>query len=158
MSMKIYFDLDGTVYDLYGQKDWLDKLRNEEKGIFNTDNILFNPAEFYDVISKLLKKGVKFGVITWLSMTSTPEYDEIATAEKKQWCDKYLPFIDTFVAQAYGTPKQQGIIKRTKSDILIDDNAEVGIVWQNGKDRVYMQVTKENNVVTILNNILQILD
>ena len=28
---KIYFDMDGTVYDLYGMKNWLEMLRNEEK-------------------------------------------------------------------------------------------------------------------------------
>lgn len=31
---KIYFDMDGTVYDLYGMNNWLEMLRNEEKKRF----------------------------------------------------------------------------------------------------------------------------
>lgn len=31
---KIYFDMDGTVADLYGEKNWLDNLRKEVCGSF----------------------------------------------------------------------------------------------------------------------------
>lgn len=153
MSTKIYFDLDGTVYDFYSTENWLEKLTNEETGLYSYDKILFDKVEFYKTITELLAKGVKFGVITWLSMTASPEYEEITTIEKKEWCKKYLPFIETFVAQSYGTPKQQAIKNRTKNDILIDDNLEVCKMWENHKNRKYYQI-KNNNVVEILKEIL----
>ena len=37
---KIYFDMDGTVYDLYGIDNWLEMLINEEKGAFLIGNPL----------------------------------------------------------------------------------------------------------------------
>lgn len=153
MSMKIYFDLDGTVYDLYGVDNWLELLREEISGVYTTGNSLFD-TEFYKVVSCLLAKGVKFGVITWLSMTASPEYEENTRTEKLNWCKEHLPFIETFVAQSYGTPKQNAIKSRTKNDILIDDNAEVLKVWCNGKTRTGYQVTNEKNVTQILKDIL----
>ena len=37
MSVKIYFDMDGTVFDLYGKQNWLEMLRNEVEGAFIGD-------------------------------------------------------------------------------------------------------------------------
>ena len=31
MSKKVYFDLDGTLYNLYNIPDWLDYLENEKE-------------------------------------------------------------------------------------------------------------------------------
>ena len=36
MTTKIYFDLDGTVYDLYSIENWEPKLRAENVEVFKT--------------------------------------------------------------------------------------------------------------------------
>ena len=54
---KIYFDMDGTVYDLYGMDNWLEMLRNEERGAFLYGDTLVNMNELEDVC--LLKKVIK---------------------------------------------------------------------------------------------------
>ena len=72
MSTRIYFDMDGTVADFYGQTDWLERLRNEQAGAFIACKPLFNRARFSAVVSRLLAIGVQFGVITWLPMDASP--------------------------------------------------------------------------------------
>ena len=152
MAITINFDLDGTLYDLYGLENWLSLLRNEQEGAFTLSFPLFG-AEFYVIISNLLAKGVIFNVITWLPMGASKEYEEICTREKREWCKNFLPFITNFTAQPYGVPKQKGIVKNAQTEILIDDNIEVCKVWETQKRRKYYQVTKEKNVTQILQEI-----
>lgn len=154
MSMKIYFDLDGTVYDLYNIPNWLEILRNENPDVYTMGEKLFSD-ELYKVAATLKRYGVKFGVITWGSMVASPEFEIESENAKRQWVNKNLPFVESFVYQQYGTPKQQAIKNRTKNNILIDDNSEVLKVWINNKTRTGYQVTKENNVVDILKEILK---
>lgn len=150
--LKIYFDLDGTLYDLYGLPNWLDKLRSETPGAFLESFPLFG-EDFYKIVSKLLAKGVKFGVITWLPMGASEEYEEICAAEKKEWCKNYLPFIETFAAQTYGVPKQKAITKRAATEILIDDNLEICRTWQTEKRRKYENVDEAYTVSNALADI-----
>jgi hypothetical protein len=153
-SIKIYFDLDGTVYDLYNIPNWLEILRNENPDVYIMGKKLFSD-ELYKVAATLMRYGVKFGVITWGSMVASPEFEIESENAKRQWVNENLPFVESFVYQQYGTPKQQAIKNRTKNDILIDDNSEVLKVWINNKTRTGYQVTKENNVVDILKEILK---
>ena len=156
MSVKIYFDLDGTVYDLYGVENWLSLLRNEDVSVYTKGNTLYS-ADFYKIVCSLMRHGVKFGVITWGSMTASPEFEEVTERAKRQWVNEHLPFVESFAYQRYGTPKQQAIKNRTQKYILIDDNAEVIKIWENGKTRKSYQVTNEKNVTQILKEILDIL-
>lgn len=153
-SIKIYFDLDGTVYDLYNVPNWLEILRNENPDVYTMGEKLFSD-ELYKVAATLMRYGVKFGVITWGSMVASPEFEVQTENVKRQWVNENLPFVESFVYQQYGTPKQQAIKNRTQNDILIDDNSEVLKVWINNKTRTGYQVTKENNVVDILKEILK---
>ena len=157
MSIKVYFDMDGTVADLYGQPDWLQMLRTETAGAFTDCKPLFNPADFYAVVNRLLFAGVQFGVITWLPMQASAEYEEICTAEKKAWCEKWMPFITEFSAQSYGIPKQKAIKKHAKTEILIDDNAEVGAIWKTTKQRAFYQVDKIHSVTDWLESLADII-
>ena len=120
--MKILFDLDGTLADLYGRKDWLDKLR-AEKPIYEELEPLVDMQELNHIAEKLMNVGVEFCVVTWLSMGASETYEFITSMEKYRWCKKHIPFIEEFECQPYGTPKQTNY--RNTKCILIDDNAEV---------------------------------
>ena len=141
MSIKIYFDMDGTVADFYGQENWLEMLRSETAGAFANCEPLFDETRFYKAVSRLLSIGVQFGVITWLPMQASPEYETICTAEKMEWCKQFLPFISEFTAQSYGIPKQNAIRKHASTEILIDDNSEVCTIWKTAKQRKVMPVS-----------------
>lgn len=120
--MKILFDLDGTLANLYGRKNWLEKLRKEEP-IYEELEPLVDMQELNHIAEKLMNVGVEFCVVTWLSMQASETYELITSMEKFRWCKRYIPFISEFECQPYGTPKQTNY--RNTKCILIDDNAEV---------------------------------
>ena len=120
--MIILFDLDGTLGNLYGRSDWLEKLTNEEP-IYEELEPLVDMEELNTIANKLITVGVRFGVVTWLSNGASEIYELITSMEKYRWCKKHIPFITEFECQPYGTPKQTNY--RNTKCILIDDNAEV---------------------------------
>lgn len=153
-SVKVYFDLDGTLFDLYGKTDWLETLENERTGAFE-GNFLpeINLEELLAVINSLIFKGVEFNVITWLPMQASEEYQKVCTAEKIAWVRENLPFVNDIICQPYGVPKQNAITKRAKTMILIDDNKEVCRIWETAKMRQSFNVDKKYTVVDALYDI-----
>lgn len=156
MSKKIYFDMDGTLYNLYGIPDWLTKIETEKSGVFLEGKTLFNPAEFYKAISKLYALGFDFGIITWLPMGASLEYEEVCRAEKLEWLENHLPFISEINIVSYGIPKQKVIQKRATDLYLIDDNKEVCEEWEFQSNRKAIQLTKEFQVIDALRKILNL--
>lgn len=122
MKLKILFDLDGTVADLYGVKNWLECLRSEIP-IYEDLEPLVDMEQLTFIAERLREKGVEFGVVTWLSKGASFSYELITAVEKFNWCKKYMPFISEFEAQPYGTPKQTNY--RNCNCLLIDDNEDV---------------------------------
>ena len=84
---------------------------------------LVDMIELTTIAERLVEKGVEFGVVTWLSMGASIDYEFVTAMEKFRWCQKYMPYISEFEAQPYGTPKQTNY--HHCKCILIDDNAEV---------------------------------
>ena len=140
MKLKILLDLDGTVANLYGYNDWLGKLRAEVP-IYEELEPLVNMVELTAIARKLIDKGVEFGVVTWLAMGASEEYEFITSMEKFRWCKKYIPFITEFECQPYGTPKQTNY--RHCKCILIDDNAEVRQAFETPHRRKTFDANKD---------------
>lgn len=156
MSKKIYFDLDGTVYNLYGVENWLEKLRNEISGAFLEGDFLVDYENFMSCIEELIRQSYIFGVITWLPMQASPEYEEICRKEKIEWINDYLPFVSEINICSYGIPKQNCIQKRAKEMFLIDDNAEVCKMWETSTQRIAININEEYTVVDALNEIIDL--
>lgn len=145
---KIYFDMDGTVYDLYGMENWLEMLRNEEKGAFTLGNALVDMVALKEVCLKLIAKGYQIGIITWLPMGASLEYCEICTKEKREWAEKNMPYISEFYALEYGVPKQYAPARRAAEMWLVDDNKEVREMWVTEKQRKAIDATE--NIINAL--------
>ena len=154
MSKKIYFDLDGTVYDLYNVENWLEKLRSETEKVFTEGNFLGNYDNFLSAICQLIGYGYSFGVISWLPMYATPEFENECAEVKRKWVQKYLPFVEEINFQRYGTPKQNAIQTKAQIMYLIDDCIEVGRVWETPKQRKYIYVDEGCNAVVALKYLL----
>ena len=133
--IKVYFDLDGTVYDLYGLPDWLQKFRNEEPGVFIDGAPLVDLKKLKELCFSLMCSGVRFGVISWLPMGASEEYSRVCELEKKSWIELNLPFVSEVYIQEYGTPKQYAPSKRAKRMFLIDDSLEVRKMWETESQR-----------------------
>ena len=119
--MTIYFDMDGTIADLYGVENWLDYLINSDATPYKVAKPLINLNSLARVLNNKQKKGVKIGVISWLSKNGSDEYNELVTRAKIEWLKKHLKSVnfDEVHIVKYGTPKVQ--FKKNFADVLFDD-------------------------------------
>lgn len=126
----IYFDMDGTIADLYGVDEWLNKLRAEEAAPYREAAPMIDLVEAVPLLLELQKRGYKLGIITWLSMDSSKEYKREVTRAKKEWLSHYfgeIIFDETHFVQ-YGTRKDY--VAFDKSGLLFDDSEEVRNKWR----------------------------
>lgn len=140
---KIYFDMDGTVADLYGEKNWLNNLRNEREGSFINLRPLVDMNELAMVCHQLMNLGYSFGVITWLPMGASYEFERVCEEEKRAWVEEFMPWVSEFYAKSYGVPKQYAPSKRAAEMILVDDNAEVRAMWNTEVQRSSIDATQD---------------
>lgn len=129
----IYFDMDGTIADLYGVPNWLDKLHNEDASPYQDAKPLVDMRQLNDLCNQLISLGITIGIISWLSMGSTKEYDKQVRKAKKEWIQKHLPCVQEIHLIKYGSTKRKAA--RYKNSILVDDNAKVRKGW-NGHSTI----------------------
>ena len=67
MKKEIWFDMDGTIADLYGVDGWLEMLLNENARPYEIAKPLVNMRELAKVLNRLIEKGWEIGVISWLA-------------------------------------------------------------------------------------------
>lgn len=131
MIKAIYFDMDGTIADLYGVEGWLDDLIAENTRPYAEAKPLLNLSLLARYIHKAQKMGYIVGVISWLSKSGTPEYNKAVTEVKREWLKKHLPSVewDEIHIVEYGTPKSTC---RTCTGILFDDEERNLKEWGAG--------------------------
>ena len=103
----IYFDMDGTIADLYGVVDWLPKLRASDPSPYADARPLVNLSRLARLLNRLTACGVSVNIISWTSRGGSPEYNEAVRAAKLAWLARHLPSVkwDNVFIVAYGTPK-----------------------------------------------------
>ena len=131
MNKAIYFDLDGTIADLYGVEGWLADLEAENVRPYAEAKPLVNLSLLARYIHKAQRMGYTVGVISWLSKSGSDSYNEAVTAVKREWLAKHLPSVewDEIHIVKYGTPKSTC---RTCSGILFDDEQRNLDEWGAG--------------------------
>ena len=127
--MTIYFDMDGTIANLYGVDGWLDYLIKGDTTPYDVAEPMINFSALARLIHKMQKIGFKFGIVSWLSKNGSDEYNKAVTESKKNWLKKHLPSVvwDEIKIVPYGTPK-----KKVVSDLnsfLFDDEERNRIEW-----------------------------
>lgn len=129
MAKAIYFDMDGTLANLYGVEDWLSKLREFNATPYAEAKVLLNMQALAHRLNALKSKGYTIGIISWLSKESNPEYDEAVTAEKLAWLSRHLKSVewDEIHITAYG--KRKSKLAQIKGGYLFDDNESVRREW-----------------------------
>lgn len=125
----IFFDMDGTIADLYGVDNWLDYLIAFDSLPYEIAKPLLKLNILARKLNQLQKMGYKIGVISWLAKNSNDAYDEAVTKAKKEWLKKHLASVkfDEINIVKYGTPKQ--IFAKTENDILFDDEEKNRKNW-----------------------------
>ena len=129
MAATIFFDMDGTIADLYGVDNWLDYLIASNTLPYAVAKPLLRLNSLARVLNRLQREGYRIGVISWLSKSGTEEYNNAVTEVKKNWLKKHLASVhfDEINIVKYGTPKQ--MFARTENDILFDDEEKNRNNW-----------------------------
>jgi len=130
MKMKIWFDMDGTIADLYGVENWLPMLIAGDPTPYVEAKPMLNMSLLARYLNKLLAQGHEVGVISWLAKNSNSDYDEKVKAAKLAWLNKHLNSVNftTIHIVAYGTNK----LNVCGEGILFDDELNNREVWGEG--------------------------
>lgn len=130
--MRICFDMDGTIANLYGVTNWLEYLISGNEYPYLHAEVMVNMNSLARVLNRLQRNGIEIGIISWLAKNSNDSYDEKVTVAKKKWLKKHLASVhfDFVEIVSYGTDKN--IVCTSSDDILFDDEAPNRENW-NGK-------------------------
>ena len=128
--MKIWFDMDGTIADLYGVTDWLPALIAEDTRPYEMAKGIGNLALIARLLNKVQANGHEIGIISWTSKAGTAGYNARVMAAKYGWLDKHLHSVtwDDVRIVPYGTDKKAV----TGGGILFDDEEGNRIGWGEG--------------------------
>lgn len=126
----IYFDMDGTIANLYGVADWLPKLREADASPYLEAEPMVEAGEFQLLLSILQNRGFKLGIISWLAKDSEKSYDKAVRNAKKTWLCENFPEItfDEMHIVKYGTRKDY--VAKDKYGIIFDDDERVRNKWR----------------------------
>ena len=140
--MTYYFDMDGTIADLYGIENWLDYLLEEDTYPYEKALPLVDCEKLRKIMEKKKLEGYNFGIISWTSKKGTKEYNKKVRKSKLAWLEKYFPdcFSEIHIIK-YGTPKHW-VAKN--HGILFDDEIENREKWNQGES------FSEKDIFTIL--------
>lgn len=126
MTKAIYFDMDGTIANLYGVDGWLDCIINEYTKPYREAKALVNMRQLGKELNRLKQNGYTIGIISWLAKGATDEYNKRVTQAKRNWLARHLSAVqfDEVHIVEYGTPKQI-----LGNGILFDDEEPNRMNW-----------------------------
>ena len=126
----LYFDMDGTIVDLYNIENWLLKLKAGDASPYIEAKPMIKTNELQLYLSILQNRGCKLGIISWLAKDSQKSYNKLVRNAKRNWLKENFPEItfDEIHIVKYGTRKDY--IAKDKNGILFDDDEEVRKNWR----------------------------
>lgn len=129
MYKAIYFDMDGTIADLYGCENWLDDLCAGYTRPYRNAKPLVDMRKLGRLLNELQAQGWTIGVISWLAKSGSDEYGDRVAQTKEKWLAKHLGSVrfDEIKIAKYGTPKQ--FLADHPFGILFDDEAQNRENW-----------------------------
>ena len=145
--MRIYFDMDGTIANLYGVENWLPKLRASDASPYEEAGVMLNMSLLARYLNKLQRAGYEIGIISWTSKGGTEKYNRAVEIAKLNWLHDHLKSVsfDEIYIVDYGTPKQDFA---DEDDILFDDNEEIRNDWTG-------EAYEPSEILSILSGLLR---
>ena len=128
--MRIWFDMDGTIADLYGVDGWLESILARDTRPYDEARGIGNLAVIARLLTAVQKRGHEIGIISWTAKGAPAEYNTAVTEAKKAWLRKHLPTVqwDMIKVVDYGTNKYMA----TGGGILFDDEKPNREIWGKG--------------------------
>ena len=129
MTKAIYFDMDGTIANLYAVEDWLPMIRAYDPTPYATAEPMVRMETLAQILNRLQHKGYTLGIVSWLSKDPNPKFGEVVTQAKREWLAKYLPTVewDEVHIVAYGKCKAN--VVKYGDGILFDDEERNRNEW-----------------------------
>ena len=147
-KVTLYFDMDGTIANLYAVDGWLADLEAHNTRPYEEAKVMHNMSTLARLLNKAQSNGYRIAIISWLSKDSTQEYKRAVRAAKMSWLNMHLPIVfDELHFVKYGTRKDY--VAKDKNGILFDDSAEVRKYW-----RGISCDPAEVNIITILRSFI----
>ena len=87
--MRICFDMDGTIANLYAVEGWLDDIFAENARPYEIAKVLINMNSLARVLNRLQRQGYEIGIISWLSDGGRDAYKEDVEIAKRMWLKKH---------------------------------------------------------------------
>lgn len=127
----IYFDMDGTIADMFNYPDWLRCLKREDVSPYRDCKPIVNLGELVPILEQLRGLGVHVGVISWLAKGSSISYAKATRAAKMEWLQNHVHFeFDSIKICRYGAPKHNYAMD---DSILVDDSPFCLNAWTKGR-------------------------
>lgn len=144
MTKGIWFDMDGTIANLYAVEGWLNDLRAESTRPYKEAVPMLNFSLFARLLNQLQKRGWKIGIISWTSKGGSEAYNMAVEMVKRAWLAKHLPSVqwDEIRVVRYGTNKWE----TCGGGILFDDEEGNRTAWQSDS-------YEPNRITEILKNL-----
>lgn len=129
MTKAIYFDMDGTIANLYGVNGWLDMIIARDATPYKVAEPMVKMSALARVLNRLQNEGYVIGVVSWLAKNSTTDYDRMVEKAKIEWLKTHLKSVhfDEIHIVAYGTPKEK--VALNPNGILFDDEERNRTNW-----------------------------
>ena len=125
----IWWDMDGTIANLYAVENWLPKLRAEDPTPYTEAEVMWNMSQLARLMNNVQKLGYKLGIISWTSKGGSASYNKAVAEAKASWLKLHLASVnfDYVTIVSYGTPKS--LVMETEDDILFDDEEQNRDNW-----------------------------
>lgn len=125
-KVTIWFDMDGTIADLYNVDNWLERLDSHDPSPYMEAVVMLKMATLARLLHKAQAQGYGIGIISWLAKNSNEGYDKAVEQAKRNWLKIHLPSVewDAMHFVKYGTPKHE-----IGSGLLFDDNKQIRLEW-----------------------------
>ena len=129
-KITIYFDLDGTLADLYAVENWLEMLEANNPYPYQAAEPMADLRLLARLLNKAQREGHAIGIVSWLSKSGTQEYNEEVRRAKRRWLATHLPSVDWDEVHMvrYGTPKWS--VVQDQTGILFDDEEKNRRLWR----------------------------
>ena len=149
MVKAIYFDMDGTIADLYGVDGWLDNLIAEQTKPYRMAKSLVDMRKLGSLLNHLQNIGYHIGIVSWLSKNGAEQYNDRVTKAKLAWLEKHIGSVhwDEIKIVEYGTPKS--FVVEYPQGILFDDEKPNRMEWD--KQGLAFDV---GNILMVLENMV----
>ena len=128
--MKIWFDMDGTLVDFYGVRDWLPAILARDTRPYEIARGIGNLAHIARLLNKVRENGHEIGIISWTAKVDDPAYNARVATAKREWLHHHFPAVtwDEIKVVAFGTDKKTV----TGGGILFDDEEPNRTAWGVG--------------------------